>query len=253
VRSALVTALLTLVLAACGGGGGEPGSDNVGAAGHGPTASLWVTHDRGTKVVAEATVPAGLSAIEALKQHVDVETRYGGRFVQAIGGVEGSLGARRDWFYFVNGIEPDLGGAEVTLHPGDVAWWDFRSWEDEMREPVVVGAFPEPFLHGWNGKRRPAEVRAPPELEEDAAALLQVLGGPEGEGEPNVFELSVDPAEEGAALTATRGPGNDSPVTFTLAGSARAVEAAAAALANAPETVRFRYEARFDDEGNVVE
>ena len=27
-----------------------------------------------------------------------------------------------------------------------------------MREPVVVGAFPEPFVHGFNGKRRPARV-----------------------------------------------------------------------------------------------
>jgi hypothetical protein len=28
-----------------------------------------------------------------------------------------------------------------------------------MRAPVVVGAFPEPFLHGYGGKVRPAAVR----------------------------------------------------------------------------------------------
>jgi len=251
VRSAFATALLALALAACGGAG-EPEAGSAEAAGHGPTATLWVTHDRGADVVLDEAVPAGLSAIQALEQHADVETRYGGRFVQAIEGVEGGLERRHDWFYFLNGIEADLGGAEVTVRAGDVVWWDFRSWRGEMRRPVVVGAFPEPFLHGWDGERRPAEVRAAPGLEEEAAALLAVLGGPEGEGEPNVFELRVEPGTAGATLTARRGPKNDSPVVFTLAGSPAAVQAAAAALASSPDLLRFRYEARFDDEGRIV-
>ena len=248
--------LALLAASGCGAGGGAGGGDAAGgadAAGHGPSARLWVTHDRGAKVIVEATVPAGLNAIEALKQHVEVETRYGGRFVQAIDGAEGSLSRRQDWFYFVNGIEADLGGAEVTVRPGDVVWWDFRSWSEEMRQPVVVGAFPEPFLHGWNGQRRPAEVRAPPELEDVTQPLLGVLGGPGGDGEPNLFVLEIGAETDGATLTATRGPRNDSPVTFTLKGSEDAVRAAAEALAAEPELVEFRYEARFDAEGALVE
>ena len=31
-----------------------------------------------------------------------------------------------------------------------------------MREPVVVGAFPEPFLHGYAGKVRPVAIRYAP-------------------------------------------------------------------------------------------
>ncbi len=105
------------------------------------------------------TVPAGLTALQALREEADVETRYGGRFVQSIEGIEGNTSARRDWFYFVNGIEVDRGAAEYRLHAGDVEWWDFRSWRERMREPVVVGAFPEPFLHGFDGQTRPAAVR----------------------------------------------------------------------------------------------
>jgi hypothetical protein len=247
----VLLAALALSLAACGGAGGDGGAP-ADAAGHGPTATLWVTHDRGAKVVVDAAVPAGLNAIEALKQHAEVETRYGGRFVQAIDGAEGSLARRQDWFYFLNGIEADLGGAEVTVRAGDVVWWDFRSWRGEMRQPVVVGAFPEPFLHGWNGKRRPAEVRAPAELAEAAEPLLAVLGGARGNGEPNLFVLEVDPDADGATLAATRGPRNDSPVTFTLRGSEPAVRAAAEALASDPDVIRFRYDARFDERGNVV-
>ena len=40
----------------------------------------------------------------------------------------------------------------MRLRAGDVEWWDFRSWKGgAMIVPVVVGAFPEPFLHGFNG------------------------------------------------------------------------------------------------------
>jgi len=41
-------------------------------------------------------------------------------------------------------------------------------------------------------------------------------------------------------------------VTFTLAGSPDAVRAAAGALARDPAIVRYRYEARFDEEGRVL-
>ena len=100
------------------------------AAGEG-SAQLWITRDRGSEVVLSTTVPAGISALEALRRKADVETRYGGRFVQAIDGIEGDIGRRRDWFYFVNGYEADLSAADYELHDGDVLWWDHRSWEKE--------------------------------------------------------------------------------------------------------------------------
>ena len=135
-RSAVVL-LLALVLAGCGG-----------VREHG-TATLWVTRDRGSHVLFTGTVPAGLTAMQALERKRKVTTRYGGRFVQAIEGLQGSLTKRHDWFYFVNGIEGDRSAAEVRLHDGDVEWWDFRAWSgSSMSVPVVVGAYPEPFTRG---------------------------------------------------------------------------------------------------------
>lgn len=242
-RAPLLAALVAaLVLTACGGTGGS------GAEG---TATLWVTRDEGRTVMATAAVPAGLTVIQALDRVADVETRYGGRYVQAVDGVEGGLAARRDWFYFLNGIEPDRGAAEIRLRPGDVAWWDFRSWDGQMEQPVVVGAFPEPFLHGFSGTARPVEVEAPPGLAAQARELEAMLPGG-GEGRPNRFVLRVDPAATGAVLTATRGQANDSPVTFVLEGSREAVAAAVAALVADPSIVRHRYVARFDDAGRVT-
>jgi hypothetical protein len=137
-------ALLALALVLAGCGGEERGSG---------TATLWVTRDRGAHVLYDGEVPAGLTAMQALDRKLDVETRYGGRFVQAIDGLERDAAKQRDWFWYVNGIEGDRSAAEYRLRDGDVEWWDYRSWRGQMRVPVVVGAFPEPFLHGYAGER----------------------------------------------------------------------------------------------------
>jgi Domain of unknown function (DUF4430) len=132
----LAPILLVLALAGCGGAAQERG-----------TATLWVTRDRGANVLVVRTVPAGLTAMQALDRVADIETAYGGRYVQSINGIDGSMSSQHDWFYFVNGIEADRSAAEVRLRAGDIEWWDFRSWAKRMRQPVVVGAFPQPFLH----------------------------------------------------------------------------------------------------------
>ena len=67
-------ALLALVLALVGCGGER---------GHG-TATVWVTRDRGSTLLHSETVPAGLTAMQALDRVADVDTRYGGRFAYSI-------------------------------------------------------------------------------------------------------------------------------------------------------------------------
>jgi Domain of unknown function (DUF4430) len=115
-------------------------------------AVVWVTRDRGAHVLHVASVPAGLTAMQGLSRVAKVESRYGGRYVRSVDGV-GEQG-RKAWFYYVNGYLADRSAAEYRLHAGDVEWWDFRSWRDPAQDPVVVGAFPEPFLRGYGGKRR---------------------------------------------------------------------------------------------------
>jgi hypothetical protein len=232
VKRLLLALLAALLLAACGEERGE---------GEG-TASLWITRDRGEKVVLTTDVPAGLTAMQALDREADIETRYGGRFVQSINGIEGSLSRQRDWFYFVNGYEEDRSASEYRLHAGDVLWWDFRAWREEMRAPVVVGAFPEPFLHGHGGERRPAAVRYTPAFERSARALGRILRAdsvaswstpvPKG---ANVFYVA-EGSRSGlrAAYCGEAGEPGD-PVCFTLVGDLRA-------LVGDPARVRFRYE-----------
>ena len=148
---ALAACLLALVLAGCGGGGREHG-----------TATLWVTTDRGAHVDFAGDVPAGLNAIQVVERKLKVTTRYGGRYLQSIGGVEGSLSAQRAWFFFVNGVEGERSAAEVKVKPGDVVWWDYRRWTGStMHIPVVVGAYPHPFVDGRTSVVGPAALARP--------------------------------------------------------------------------------------------
>ena len=159
---------LILAVAVLAGCGGEEGGK----------ATLWITRDRGADLILAREVPAGLTAMQALDRVADIETRYAGRYVQTINGIEGSLANRRDWFYFINGYEADRSAAEYRLREGDVEWWDLRSWQERMREPVVVGAFPEPFLHGFGEKRLPARVfYVLPEQRADAERLAKLVRG----------------------------------------------------------------------------
>jgi hypothetical protein len=145
--------LILLALAGCGLG---PGEERKGAV------DLRVTRDFGEKNVRSVRfdkVREDETVMRLLQSRFDVKTRYGGRFVQAIGGVRGKgAGGRRDWFFFVNGVESHKGAAEYTVRPRDTVQWDYRRWDKAMGVSAIVGAFPQPFLTGVGEKRFPVRV-----------------------------------------------------------------------------------------------
>lgn len=219
-RRALAALLLAaaLVVSGCGGDEADRG-----------TATLWVTRDRGAELLHEAEVPAGQTLLRALREVAEVDTRYGGRYVQAIDGLEGTLAGRRDWFWFVNGYEGDRSAAAYRLHDGDVAWFDYRRWEREGEAQVVVGAFPEPLVHGYDGEVRPLAVVYARGLEADAKRLAKQLGaaavvpaGAHVSVSANVLEL-VDGPPQLRAERATASVGAGTPVRITFAGDVDAL------------------------------
>ena len=216
IRVAAAAAAVAL-LAGCGSVGGRG------------RATLWVTRDEGKTVLLARSVPAGETAMQALDRVAKISTRYGGRYVQAIDGVSGSISSRHDWFYFVNGIEADRGAAEYVLRAGDIEWWDYRDWgRVGERVPVVVGAFPEPFLHGYGGKVRPAVVIGASASARTLARLLHgtvVTRAPAG---ANVLRLVAGPPRFTARLLPSGA------VEFSFSGNA-------ARLALEPSLYRYRY------------
>ncbi|HEY1480506.1 MAG TPA: DUF4430 domain-containing protein [Gaiellales bacterium] len=159
---AATLAVLCLVVAGC-----HSKSKAAPTAGD-PTASIVVTRDLGDRSLLDARVAPGQTVMAALQGIAKVSTRYGGRFVESIDGVSGSLRETADWTYFVNGLEARVGATDVKLHTGDRVWWDFRPWADLPTVPAVVGSFPEPFVHGTG--RSTVEVRG-------STALMATLRG----------------------------------------------------------------------------
>jgi hypothetical protein len=170
----LIAVVLTAAITGgCGLGAGK-GTSNV---------SLTVTRAFGTESVGSITrnkVPGSETVMRMLERSFKVTTRYGGGFVQSIDGISGSA-SRRDWFYYVNGIQAKVGAASTAVHRGDRIWWDLHDWSVTDSVPAVVGSFPEPFVHGSKGRRLPTTLECAPDVTDackQVAAELKAAGVP---------------------------------------------------------------------------
>jgi hypothetical protein len=149
----LAMLLAAISLSGCGlGAGSAPGS-----------VQLLVSSEFGSRRLLASGAPrvAGQETImRLLMRNARVATRYDGGYVQSINGLAGGqqAGAPVDWFYYVNGVQATRGAADTQVHPGDQIWWDRHDWSQTDTVPAVVGSYPEPFLHGIDGKRLPVRI-----------------------------------------------------------------------------------------------
>jgi hypothetical protein len=219
-------------LAGCGFG---PGGSSEG------TATLTVTRDYGSRTIVEATEndpSESETVIRILDRKAEIETRYGGGFVQSIDGLSGAEheGRRFDWFFYVNGVESPVGAAEVRVRGGDRIWWDYRDWANAMRVPAVVGSWPEPFAQASSepGGRLPVSVgcggarsacaTVAERLTEAGADLRAPASGSDRAGEERSLRVLVGPwrAIRGDPEASLRGPAASGVfATFERAGRGR--------------------------------
>jgi len=156
--AALALALAAALGAAgCGAGAGSGGGDGAS----GP--QLLITRNFGATPVEQLERPqggAGDTVMRLLQRNADVETRYGGGFVQAIDGIAGGRRAGRpvDWFFYRNGVLAEEGATSVTVGEADRIWWDHHDWGVVMHVPAVVGSFPEPMRSGYEEDRLPTRL-----------------------------------------------------------------------------------------------
>ncbi|MDQ5895460.1 MAG: hypothetical protein QG596_1721 [Actinomycetota bacterium] len=148
-----VALLASIVLAGCGLGPGEETGD----------ASLLVTRDYGSEVLIdepELPVNESSTAMRLVDENADLETEYGGEYVQTVNGLSGDTkaGRRFDWFFSVNGIVAERGSAQFPVKGGDKVWWDYRDWTDAMDVGAVVGAYPAPFSTGYDNRDWGVEI-----------------------------------------------------------------------------------------------
>jgi Domain of unknown function (DUF4430) len=181
-RAAAVLTAVAMLAAACGSHRVQPPVTAPAA----PSAELLVTAAYGDEVLRNERVAPGQSVLAALEGVADVRTSYGGRFVEAIDGRAGSADHAEDWLYFVNGVEAPLGAAEWPIRDGDQIWWDYRRWRRYANVPAVVGAWPEPFVHGPRGAA--PTVAADPPL----ASVLRAAGSALADTAPNRVLVGAD-------------------------------------------------------------
>jgi hypothetical protein len=151
----LLPVLACAVLLLVAGCAGVRSSDQTPAVGGRPPAAgelrLVVSRDYGARVLKDIVVPAraGTTVMRLLAEHAQVDTKYGGGFIQGIDGLESSFGGSSadaaDWFYWVDGAMGSVGAADAALNGGQTAWWDYHRWDGAMFIPGVLDAFPAPF------------------------------------------------------------------------------------------------------------
>ena len=106
-----------------------------------------------------AEVPSDATVLSLLRSAFQVETGAGDEVESIEGHAAGPREGRpRDWSYFVNGIRAAAPADETGVSAGDRIWWDLNGDAGGVEPPAVVGSFPEPFLSGSEGRRRPVRI-----------------------------------------------------------------------------------------------
>jgi hypothetical protein len=143
-RTAIALALLTLLATGCGlQKTAEPSG----------TTELTVTRDFGSGQVSDAPTPPrdGDTLATLLRRDGRVD-----------GAPKGAL--------HVNGIAAK---PKDSVHDGDRVWFDRH--RPATAVPAVIGSFPEPFVHGTNGRRLPSRVECAQARSAPCRAVLQGL------------------------------------------------------------------------------
>ncbi|HZK43261.1 MAG TPA: DUF4430 domain-containing protein [Syntrophomonadaceae bacterium] len=110
--------------------------------------------------------------LQLMQNNLDLETSYGNSFISSINGIKMRQGMKRsDWFFYINGIASHTGLRDYKLNAGDKIFWDYHLWSAGPTNNAIIGAYPEPFLHGYRGNINPTKIL----YDTDSQALAQKL------------------------------------------------------------------------------
>ncbi len=200
----LLAGLFLAWLAGCSTGAGGDGAGDRSAGGR---ASLWVTRDFGAAEITliEVNFRETDSVMNLLQQNLEVETEYGGGFVNAIEGLKSGYTGKGgdeqrmlDWFFYINGILSGVGALDYLPGDGDVIWWDYHPWGEISFTPAVIGTFPQPFLNGYRGSNSGTLILSGEGCSESSEYLAAFLR------ENGVKQVEVLPYEETQAQNRSR-------------------------------------------------
>ena len=97
---------------------------------------LVVSTGLGEQVLFDKAVLGSGDVIMILSQHTEIETTYGGKFIDSINGLKTEPGSA--WFYYVNGKLMDRGAAAYIPKNGDIIQWDFHEYSENPFEADYI-------------------------------------------------------------------------------------------------------------------
>ncbi len=149
---------------------------------------VTVTRGFGKEVLrdGEVELKGSPDAMQALQAAAEVETSYGGGFIQSVDGLASDYGrgiagsgGKNDWFFYANGQLAEVGAASYRLRRGDHLVFDYHGWGYSLFTPALAGCFPASFLRGYGGIPEGRAVVYAPGWEgqaEEIALLLEEAG-----------------------------------------------------------------------------
>jgi len=117
-----------------------------------------------------------LTAQDVLAEVTDIQ--MDGSYVVEFVGLRGD--DKEYWMYYINGLLSRYFASGYLIRPGDVMHWDFHPWTGGKHGcSAIIGSFPEPLLHGYEGNIKPTLVVYNASFLEEAnriGSLLKKLG-----------------------------------------------------------------------------
>ncbi|MCT4621784.1 MAG: DUF4430 domain-containing protein [Marinisporobacter sp.] len=120
------------------------------------------------------------NVIEVMEENFNIETAYGGGFINGIDGLKSEFTGLKnkkkiDWFYYVNGILSEVGAEDYYLNPKDIVIWDYHDWDNNIYGSSIIGAYPINFINGHDGNIYKTEIVTTKSYEKQGDLLLDYL------------------------------------------------------------------------------
>jgi hypothetical protein len=163
------------------------------------TIQVVATRDFGREIVfeREAVIDRRMSAQDVLAEVTDFETD--GSYILEFEELRGN--DRVYWMYYINGLLSKYFAGGYMVRPGDVMHWDFHPWAGAHHgSSAIIGSFPEPLRHGYEGQTFPTTVVYSDGLQQEAESIATGLR------QVGVDEVSV--TTEASLAEADKGAGN---------------------------------------------
>lgn len=137
------------------------------------TVRLTVSKDFFNEIIfdKEVDLKNDYSIMDILKEHTEVETSYGGSFVESINSYKSNFkdankDKKRDWFYYVNGYMADVSSADYLPKENDHIVFDYHPWSDKSYNNNLIASFENIFKNGYMDQTIPSEIIYQKEFEE---------------------------------------------------------------------------------------